>query len=110
MRSGPPEFHQRNDDVAIIGTQNVFIHPKRKRLRAVALNGGTITGAGGGLTISQFFNITGGAWKNLNTTVTSTGKVAIWSDTDVPMSGSWINYGTFKLNGCAGSIVPGTRC
>ncbi len=92
------------NDVAIIGTQNVSI-TQNVNAYAVALNGGTIIGAGGGLTISQFFNITGGALKNLNTTVTSTGKVAIWSDTDVPMSGSWINYGTFKLNG-RGSIVP----
>ncbi len=91
------------NDVAVIGTQQVSI-TQNVSVYAVALNGGTITGAGGGLTINQFFNITGGALKNLNTTVTSTGTVAIWSDTDVPMSGSWINYGTFKLNG-RGSIV-----
>ena len=91
------------NDVAVIGTQSVSI-TQGVSAYAVSLNGGTITGAGGGLTINQFFNITGGALKNLDTTVTSTGTVAMWSDTDVPMSGSWINYGTFKLNG-RGSIV-----
>ena len=92
------------NDVAVIPfctvdiTQNISVY-------AIALNSATLHGAGGGLTINQFFNITGSAsLKDLNTTVTSSGTVALWSDANVPMSGSWINYGTFKMNG-RGSIV-----
>jgi hypothetical protein len=91
------------NDIAVIGALSVSI-TQNVSAYAVALNGGTITGAGGGLTINQFFSITGGQLISLNTTVTSTGTVALSSDTNVPMSGSWINYGTFKLNG-RGSIV-----
>ncbi len=93
-----------SNDVAVIPfctvdlTQNVSVY-------AIALNSATLHGAGGGLTINQFFNITGSAaLTSLNTTVTSSATVALWSDVNVPMSGSWINYGTFKMNG-RGSIV-----
>ena len=96
-----------SNDVAIIPfctvdiTANVSVY-------AVALNSATLHGAGGNLTVSQAFNITGSAAiKDLNTTVTSSGTVALWSDVDVPMSGSWINYGSFKFNG-RGNIVPVT--
>ena len=93
------------NDVAVIPfctvdiTQNVNVY-------AIALNSATLHGAGGSLTVSQFLNITGSAaMKDLNTTITSNGIVALWSDVDVPMSGSWINYGSFKFNG-RGNIVP----
>ena len=91
-------------DLAVVGSISVSI-TTNALVNGLSLNGGTITGAGGGLTVSGIFAITGGSLKNLNTTVTSTGTVVMSSDTDVPMSGSWINYGTFKLNG-RGSIVP----
>ncbi len=92
------------NDLAIIGSASLSITTNAS-VQGVSLNGGTITGAGGGLTVSGIFTINGGSLKNLNTTITSTGIVVMSSDTDVPMSGSWVNYGSFKLNG-RGSIVP----
>jgi hypothetical protein len=92
------------NDIAVVGSASVSIATNAS-VYAVTLNGGTITGAGGGLTVSQSFAINGGALKKLDTTITSTGVVVMSSDTDVPMSGSWTNYGTFKVSG-RGSIVP----
>ena len=93
-----------SNDIAVVGSASVSI-THNVSVYGVSLNGGTITGAGGTLTVSQSFAINGGALKKLDTTITSTGVVVMSSDTDVPMSGSWINYGTFKLNG-RGGIVP----
>ncbi|MEO5719483.1 MAG: hypothetical protein ABIR29_13060 [Chthoniobacterales bacterium] len=84
--------------ISVSVTQDVTVY-------GVSLNGGTITGAGGGLTVTQSFTIAAGQLKNLNTTVGSSGTLSMISDTDVPMSGSLTINGTFKLSG-RGSLVP----
>ncbi len=91
-------------DLAVLGSASVSI-TQDVNVSGVSLNGGAITGAGGKLTVSQSFAINGGTLKSLDIVVTSTGIVTMSSDTDVPMSGSWENYGTFRLNG-RGGIVP----
>ena len=92
------------NDFAIVGSFNVSL-TQDVTIYAVSLNGGSISGAGGGLTVTGYFSIAAGQLKNLNATVASSATLAVISDTDVPMSGSLTNYGTFKLAG-RGSIVP----
>ncbi|PZR76560.1 MAG: hypothetical protein DLM73_02110 [Chthoniobacterales bacterium] len=92
------------NDFAIVGASNVSI-TQSVNAYAVSLIGGSINGAGGGLTVTGSFQIAGGQLKNLNTTITDSGTLSLVGDGNVPMSGSLINYGTFKLTG-RGGIVP----
>ncbi len=92
------------NDFAILGGVSVSI-TQDVTVYGVSLNGGTITGAGGGLTVTQAFTIIAGKLSGLNAIVGPSGTMAMIGDSDVPMSGSLINNGTFKLTG-RGSIVP----
>ncbi len=92
------------NDFAILGGISVSI-TQDVTVYGVSLNGGIITGAGGGLTVTQSFTIAAGQLKNLNATVGSSGTLSMISDIDIPMSGTLTINGTFKLSG-RGSIVP----
>ena len=92
------------NDFAILGGVSVSI-TQDVTVYGVSLNGGTITGAGGALTVTQAFTIAAGQLKNLTATVGSSGTLAMIGDNNVPMSGTLTINGTFKLTG-RGGIVP----
>jgi hypothetical protein len=92
------------DDFAIVGSSNVSI-AQDITAYAVSLNGGSINGSGGGLTITGYFSVAAGQIKNLDLTIASSGTMSLVGENDVPISGSITNYGTVRVTGRGGIVA-----
>ena len=92
------------NDFAVVGSFSATLS-QSITASVVSLTSGSMTGAGGGLTISKFFTVAGGQLKNLNLTINSGAIMAVVSDTNIPASGSVTNNGTVRITG-RGGFVP----
>ncbi|MEY2512178.1 MAG: hypothetical protein QOE26_2941 [Verrucomicrobiota bacterium] len=98
------------NDFAVVGSFDATL-TQNINGSVVTLSSGSITGAGGSLTIAKFFTVAGGQLKNLNLTINAGAIMALVSDTNIPASGTVTNNGTVRITGRGGFVpVPnGTR-
>lgn len=94
------------NDFAIIKGTNATI-TQSVSVFAISLLSGSISGAGGELTVTGFMSVAGGQLGDVNLTIGPQATMSLIGDQDVPLSGTVTNYGKIRLTG-RGGIVPVT--